>query len=421
MTKPALGVLGWFVRKRVLTAKITQTRSQTVPADPSAADYPSRPEGKLIWLHVSNETTLRECGELLESFHDLGWNCVVTSDADLSQDLLELTCGSVVFGRDKRRVSKKFLQHWRPDAGIWASNRMRGAMVMETARLSIPLIYVNAMPVLEPRGWRASLPSLSRAILERFIAILAISEEANKRLIGFGISKSKIEVTGRLRSLLGSKTLPVEEQERSTMARQLAGRSVWFANSVSIEELPFVLTAHKRATRTVQNLLLILRMDQQAKEADVDRIIGAANAPFLRRSIEEFPKPMTSIFIADEPEEEGLWYRVAPVTFLGGSLSSGVSVNPFEAAALGSAIICGPKWGSFALVCRRLADAGAVSTIAHEDALGVKLSAIIQPDAAARLAHAAWEVTSAGAEVHDRILELLHSAIDGEEAPDEAA
>lgn len=421
MTKPALGLLGWFVRKRVLTAKITQSRGQSANVDPSPKDYPPRPEGKLVWLHVSNETTLRECGELLESFHERGWNCVISSDADMSQSLLERAAGTVVFGLDKRRVSKKFLTHWQPDAAIWASNRMRGALLMESFRRNIPVLYVNAMPVLEPRGWRATFPSLSRAVLERFTAILAISEEANKRLVGFGLSPGKIEITGRLRSLLGSKTLPVTETERATMARQLAGRPVWFANGVSIEELQHVLDAQKRATRVAQNLLLILRMDQNASEADVDEILSNTTLPFLRRSAEEFPKPMTSIFIADCPEEEGLWYRVAPVTFLGGSLSNGVTANPFEAAALGSAIICGPKWGDFSLVCRRLADAGAVSTIANEKALGETLSTIIQPDAAARLAHAAWEVTSAGAEVHDRIMELLGTALGEEEVFDETA
>ena len=55
----------------------------------------------------------------------------------------------------------------------------------------------------------------------------------------------------------------------------------------------------------------------------------------------------TQIYIADTLGELGLWYRLSPVSFVGGSLVNVGGHNPFEPAALGSAILHGPYFYNF--------------------------------------------------------------------------
>ena len=101
----------------------------------------------------------------------------------------------------------------------------------------------------------------------------------------------------------------------------------------------------------------------------------------------------------------GLWYRIASVSFVGGSLVEVGGHNPFEPALLGSAILFGPHVRNFVDGYRRLSDAGAAVLVRSEAELAEALVATIAPDRAAAMAAAAWAACSEGAEVTDAVLD----------------
>ncbi len=108
----------------------------------------------------------------------------------------------------------------------------------------------------------------------------------------------------------------------------------------------------------------------------------------------------------------GLWYRLSPVSLMGGSLAPVGGHNPFEPAALGSAILHGPHVANFADIYARLAAANATRAV-EGATLGATLAEVLEPDVAARMAHAAWEVCSEGAEVTEKAMDLLFAMLDG--------
>jgi 3-deoxy-D-manno-octulosonic-acid transferase len=65
------------------------------------------------------------------------------------------------------------------------------------------------------------------------------------------------------------------------------------------------------------------------------------------RSRGEMPDRSTEIYIADTVGELGLFYRIAPIVFMGGSLVSHGGQNPIEPAKLGAAILHGPHVWNF--------------------------------------------------------------------------
>ncbi len=79
-----------------------------------------------------------------------------------------------------------------------------------------------------------------------------------------------------------------------------------------------------------------------------EKLARDAFKPVARRSKGDAISPDTPVYIADTIGEMGLWYRLAPVSFVGHSLQQGLEgKNPFEAAALGSAILHGPHMSYF--------------------------------------------------------------------------
>jgi len=101
------------------------------------------------------------------------------------------------------------------------------------------------------------------------------------------------------------------------------------------------------------------------------------------------------------------------VSFLGGSLLIGRGdIDPLEAAALGSAVLYGPRVGRYLQSYSRLASAGAARIINDSAALGMAVTRLVAPDQAAIMAHAGWDVVSEGAALMDRITVLVQDTLD---------
>ena len=71
------------------------------------------------------------------------------------------------------------------------------------------------------------------------------------------------------------------------------------------------------------------------------------------RSRDELPVAATDIYVADTMGELGLFYRLAGIVFMGGSLVPHGGQNPIEAIKLGASIAHGPHVFNFTDVYRR--------------------------------------------------------------------
>ena len=69
--------------------------------------------------------------------------------------------------------------------------------------------------------------------------------------------------------------------------------------------------------------------------------LRAADLNVALRSEGKLPEPRTDIYVADTIGELGLFYTLAPVAFIGGSLVPHGGQNPVEAIKLGAAVLTG--------------------------------------------------------------------------------
>ena len=95
----------------------------------------------------------------------------------------------------------------------------------------------------------------------------------------------------------------------------------------------------------------------------IARIIATSGLNPTLRSHEDLPTATTDIYVADTMGELGLFYRLAPIVFMGGSLVEHRRQNPIEAIKLGASIVHGPHVFNFTDVyeaprCRRRRAAG---------------------------------------------------------------
>jgi 3-deoxy-D-manno-octulosonic-acid transferase len=376
-----------------------------------AQSRPPRPNGRLAWLHAPRAD---QAGAMLALARHL-----VEEDGMV----VLLTCPEALPPRhwviaqppppDTPADARGFLDHWRPEIALFADGALRPAALHEAGERRIPLLLVNGRAPGLMRDRDSWYPGLMRSALARFTAVLAIDEAAARAFRKAGAALSAVSVAGRMEE--ESAALPCLEAERAALARLLATRPVWFAAGVPEVEEPAVIAAHRAALQQSHRLLLILMPDRPARIDPLARRLEDTTVwTVAERQKDQEPDQAVEVFLVDNPAEYGLWYRLAPVTFLGGSLlGGGPTRSPMEPAALGSAILHGPRTATHARLLDQLGAARATRAVASAADLPVALGDLLAPDRAARLARAAWAVASEGAEVTDRLLGQIRALTDG--------
>jgi 3-deoxy-D-manno-octulosonic-acid transferase len=95
------------------------------------------------------------------------------------------------------------------------------------------------------------------------------------------------------------------------------------------------------------------------------------------------------VYLADTLGELGLFYRLAPVAFIGNSLVAGGGHNPAEAVELGAAVLTGPHVHNFTDVFARLSGAAPATLVPGPQHLAdAVVNLLSAPDTATRQAEA---------------------------------
>ena len=313
---------------------------------------------------------------------------------------------------DHPRAVQAFLDHWQPELVVFGDGELRPAAIHDCALRKLPLVMVDARaPRLMPgrEGW---YPGLIRGAVAPFRQIMVLDEAAAKAWRRAGAEPGQIAVTGRMEE--ASAAIAHVESDRAALARVLATRPIWLAADVAPAEEDAVIAAHRDVLGLAHRLLLILvPQDPRRAESLAARIEAEEGWRVALRQADHEPDTETEVYIPDA-SDYGLWYRLAPVTFLGGSLEGqGCARNPMEPAALGSAILYGPRSGAYGLAYGRLGAARAARMVGSGGDLSLALGDLLAPDRAARQAQAAWAIASEGAEATERALALIRAIMDG--------
>jgi 3-deoxy-D-manno-octulosonic-acid transferase len=371
--------------------------------------YPDRPEGPLVWIHLPDPERAKNICDMLRRLHDLdeGLHFIMTVDCEIDNTSWLTVVQPPV---DNSADAKAFLTHWKPDVLLWLHGALMRVLLAETDGLGIPRFLIAAEAhAFEDRKLRW-FPDMSKSLLQRFDRILCTDEKSRTKLRKFGVKPWAMERSGPIEE--GAPALQCNEAERDDVAALLAGRAVWLSVSMTPYEIKMIADAHKKASRFSHRLLLIVVPKKMTDGPVIAEQFREAGFSTGLRSANDETTETTQVYIADTEDELGMWYRLAPITFMGGTFDQGGGRPPFEPAALGSAIVHGPQVDPYALAYARLHKANACKRMDTAENLATEIEALLSPDKTALLAQAAWLVTSSGAEVTDRIGSLLMGALD---------
>lgn len=388
-------------------------------SDRMAEDMPPRPDGQVVWFHAAR-------GSRIPAFLQLIDRLVGQSDTIsvlLTTEALDQVTGALpedvvhaLRPADSTPVIERFLAHWSPDIAVFSGSALWPATILACRGRGVPLLMIDAhFTDRARRGW-AWAPFAARQLLDQFEQILTGSQVDAENLRRMGAADWKVEIPGFLEE--GTSALGCNEAERDALAQLLAARPVWLAAQIDLDEAKLVEAAHRFASRHSHRLLLIVVPTRPEDGPAIAEVFANAGWNTGLRTVGDEPDEDIQVYVADTDGEMGLWYRLAPISFIGETLEGhGGGHDPYEAAALGSAVIHGPSTRRHEAVFDRMGRVGAARKVTNATELGEAVAELLAPDKSAAMAHRAWEISSEGAEVADRALVLISKLMDGDPRP----
>jgi 3-deoxy-D-manno-octulosonic-acid transferase len=147
------------------------------------------------------------------------------------------------------------------------------------------------------------------------------------------------------------------------------GRPVVLAASTHPGEEEILAETHRALAGYFPGLLTVIVPRHADRGEAIARMIFEAGLNPTLRSHEDLPTATTDIYVADTMGELGLFYRLAPIVFMGGSLVEHGGQNPIEAIKLGASVIHGPHVFNFTDVYEALDAAGGARRADTQEAL----------------------------------------------------
>src|SRR3984957_17986032 len=361
-----------------------------------------RPQGPLVWIHGASVGEVLAAAALIEKLRALNICILLTSGTVTSAAIVAKRFPADIIHQyvpyDSPRYVARFLDHWRPSLALFVESDLWPNLILSSAARRLPMVLINGrMSQRSFPRWRRGMGTIS-ALLGRFDICLAQSRVDAERFTALG--SRNVITTGNLK--LDAPAPPADPARLERWMAVTRGRPIVVAASTHPGEEDILLDAHRTLAGFFPSLLTVIVPRHANRGEAIARTITASGLHVALRSREELPTATSDIYVADTMGELGLFYRLAPIVFMGGSLVEHGGQNPIEAIKLGASIVPGPHVFNFTDVYEALDDAGGARRADTQEALVKQLGQLLADPVARESSVAASE----------RVVEQLGGALD---------
>lgn len=373
LTRCGTPLAGQFLKWRLKRGKEDLDRIVERRGVPSQG----RPPGPLIWVHAASVGEVLSIFSLIERIRARGIAVLLTSGTVTAAQIAEQRLPPGVIHQfvpmDLPHFVESFFDHWQPNLALIAESEFWPNLIVEGRRRGIPFVIVNGRLSDRSFGrWRLARRTAA-ALLSRIDLCLAQDSTIGDRFEALGAQR--VIVTGNLK--FDVPPPPADPLALGALQRAVRNRPVVLAASTHAGEEGIVIDAHLRLRRVVPELLTIIAPRHPERGVQVTDLAEQLGAVTVMRSRGHLPDRGTEIYVADTIGELGLFYRIAPIVFMGGSLVRHGGQNPIEPAKLDSAILHGPHVGNFASIYSQLNRTRGAATVTGPESLAKSIALLL--------------------------------------------
>jgi 3-deoxy-D-manno-octulosonic-acid transferase len=336
-----------------------------------------RPHGPLVWIHGASVGEVLAAAALIERLRALNLRILLTSGTVTSAAIVAKRFPPDIIHQyvpyDSPRYVARFLDHWKPSLALFIESDLWPNLILSSAARRLPMVLINGrMSHRSFPRWRKITSTIS-ALLGRFDVCLAQSHVDAERFAALG--SRNVITTGNLK--LDVPAPPGDAAKLERLMSVTRGRPIIVAASTHPGEEEILLEVHKTLAGFFPQLLTVIVPRHPDRGEAIARLITESGLHAGLRSHGELPTATNDIYVADTMGELGLFYRLAPIVFMGGSLVPHGGQNPIEAIKLGASIVHGPHVFNFTDVYQALDQAGGARQADDREALVKQLGQLL--------------------------------------------
>ncbi len=337
-----------------------------------------RPSGRLVWIHA---VSVGEALSVLPLLHQItasypNVQLLLTTGTVTSAQLLKKRLPEDAIHQyapiDKTLPVQRFLEHWRPDVALWVESELWPNLIIETHKTGCVMLQVNArISETSFNTWKR-YPHIARNMLSCFALTLAQSTRDQERFATLGANDARF--IGNIK--YDAPALPSDPEETGKLIQMIGDRPLWIAASTHPGEEEQIAKAHAQLQLSHETMLTIILPRHPERGSDIANMLEQ-HGPVARRAAHQPITNQTQFYVADTLGELGLFFRLAGIVFMGGSLSEHGGHNPLEAARLECALLTGPYTRNFTEIYDDLSAHQAVIRVSDHKGLAHEVETLL--------------------------------------------
>lgn len=376
-----------------------------------------RPEGVLVWCHAASVGESLAVLPLIQNLIDTsGTHVLLTTGTTTSARLMAERLPTRVIHQfapmDRRAWISKFLSHWQPNIAVRMESELWPNTLIALKDGGVPVLIINGrLSDRTVKGW-ARFPGAAKAVMNCIDLVLSQSNEHAEKFRALGARH--VKVASNLK--LAAPPLPVDQKTMAELKSMVGQRPLWLAASTHPGEEDIIFSMHKILADKYPNVLTMVVPRHPHRGPEIVKQGRNANLQIVLRSAGQDIKNTTSIYVADTLGELGSFFTVAPIVFMGKSLTvrdgAKGGQNPIEPAHFECAIVFGPHMENFDDVAAMMVRKKMALQVANENELAMTLIALFgSADTRQALALAAKEIALTGSDAVGDVLAAIQDLL----------
>lgn len=334
----------------------------------------SDPPGNILWVHAASVGEMNSAQPLIERLLKRDPNCNIL-----------LTTGTITSGQraaawknervihqyiplDAQKFIVRFLRHWSPEAVIFIESEIWPNLIIETKKLGIPVLLINAR--ISERSYRrwSGVAHFSATHLFGAFDLVTCQDENTVNLIRQLGAKDPVFL-GNLKFSINP---PDDDEDLAERLKNFASNaSIIVGASTHPEDEPILLEAFQLVRADVPSVKMVIAPRHPNRASEVQETI--AHYGFASTRIQEHSEALHDVLIIDRIGALGACYRKADSCFLGGGFGSRGGHTPVEGILLGCRILYGPDRRNFLAVAPLVEECKVAKVVKNARALAEEI------------------------------------------------
>ncbi len=278
---------------------------------------------------------------------------------------------------DTPGAMSRFFRRLKPELLVVMETELWPNLLRYAAISGCKTILANARLSENSFNGYKKVSKMSAQMMKDLALVAAHNETDGERFKGLGLAAEKLSVTGSIKFEVNvSEQLLVQQKELKL--EWGVSRPIITAGSTHAGEDELLLEAVTKLPKGNGRPLLVLVPRHPERFNNVETLIKRVGLTVVKRSSGEKPDLDTDVFLLDSMGELMLFYGVADIAIVGGSLEKGLGGhNPLEPSALKVPVVTGPYVKNFKRIYQQLIERKAAFMINDVDELVSVLNTLL--------------------------------------------